>query len=323
VSGRFQAREFRADDLDAAAELLAERHRRHRLSWPALNPAYEEPSNVRPLIAAILDREGASGSFVCAGSEPIAYLLGAPKDQSWGANVWVDDAGSAGADPEAIRTAYAHAAARWAVEGRTHHYVVTPATEAVIVDAWFRLSFGLQMVHALRELPPPNFHFRARAGLTVRPAERHDTDAMVALDPVLPTHTQLSPVFSKNTIPDPAESREDVQQDFDDARFSPYVAEFEGRVVGAATFCSLEVSNGNTAMMRPTSAGFLGYAAVSPGARGLGAGRALGDACLIWARDSGYEWVATDWRSTNLEADRTWRGAGFRPTFYRLFRAID
>lgn len=71
--------------------------------------------------------------------------------------------------------------------------------------------------------------------------------------------------------------------------------------------------------MRPVSAGFLAYAAVAPDARGLGAGRTLGDACLVWARDNGYEWVAVDWRSTNLEADRTWRAAGFRPTFYRLF----
>jgi GNAT superfamily N-acetyltransferase len=82
------------------------------------------------------------------------------------------------------------------------------------------------------------------------------------------------------------------------------------------------MSDGNTPLMRPVSAAFLAYAAVPPDARGLGAGRALGDACLVWARDNGYQWVAVDWRSTNLEADRSWRAAGFRPTFYRLFRRI-
>jgi len=30
----------------------------------------------------------------------------------------------------------------------------------------------------------------------------------------------------------------------------------------------------------------------------------------------------TDWRSTNIEADRAWRGMGFRPTFRRLHRSI-
>lgn len=261
--------------------------------------------------------------MVLDGDRPVAYLLGAPKAASWGANVWVDDAGSAGADPEAIRLAYASSAEVWNAAGWTKHFVVTPATDSAIVDAWFRLSFGLQHVHALRELAPTDYAVRAQRGLVVRAAERTDIDAMVELDVVLPLHTRRAPVFSDIPIPTPAESRQEVEQDFGDSRFAPFVAEFEGRVVGAATFCSLDVSNGNTQMMRPASAGFLGYAAVAPDARGLGAGRALADACLVWSRANGYEWVATDWRSTNLEADRTWRAAGFRPSFFRLFRAID
>jgi GNAT superfamily N-acetyltransferase len=62
--------------------------------------------------------------------------------------------------------------------------------------------------------------------------------------------------------------------------------------------------------------------AVLPEARGRGAGRALGEAILAWSRDAGYPSVATDWRSTNLEADRAWRNLGFRPSFRRLHRAI-
>ncbi|MEP7360709.1 MAG: GNAT family N-acetyltransferase [Chloroflexota bacterium] len=318
----YEVRPFGPADSEEAAKLLADRHRRHRLAWPALNPAYEDSSAARSLIEAVLEREGSSGSIVFSDGAAVAYLLGAPKDASWGANVWVDDAGSAGDDPDAMRIAYADAAARWAAAGLTKHYVVTPATDEPIVDAWFRLSFGIQMVHALRELPPADFSPRVTPGLVVRQAERSDIDAMVAIDPVLRSHHARSPVFATASVPDAVESRKDVEQDFDDARFTPYVAEFEGRVIGAATFCSLDVSNGNTQMMRPVSAGFLGYAAVAADARGLGAGRALGDACLAWARDNDYEWVATDWRSTNLEADRTWRAVGFRPTFFRLFRSI-
>jgi hypothetical protein len=54
----------------------------------------------------------------------------------------------------------------------------------------------------------------------------------------------------------------------------------------------------------------------------LGAGRALGETVLAWARDAGYTSVATDWRSANLEADGAWRALGFRPTFRRLHRLI-
>jgi len=319
---RYEVSPFGPADLADAASLLAGRHARQRLVWGALNPAFEDLGAAQELIAALLGRDGASGAMVRSDGAAVAYVLGAPRDAQWGANVWVEDAGSAARDPDALRLAYAAAAETWSAAGWAKHYIVTPATDEDMVDAWFRLSFGLQHVHALRELPPADFELRVRPGLIVRPAERRDIDAMVALDPVLPAHTRRAPVFSDIPIPTPQESRAEVEQDFDDARFSPYVAEFEGRVVGAATFCSLEVSNGNTLMMRPRSAGFLGYAAVAPDARGLGAGRALGDACLIWARDNDYDWVATDWRSTNLEADRTWRAVGFRPTFYRLFRSI-
>jgi GNAT superfamily N-acetyltransferase len=308
--------------LDAAAELLADRHRRHRLDWPALNPAYEEAGGVRPLIAALLEREGASGSITLGDGRAVAYVLGTPRDAKWGANVWVEDAGSAGSDPEAIRVAYADAAARWVEAGLTHHYAAVPATDTASVDAWFRLSFGVQHIHALRELPPADFVARA-GSLVVRPAERHDVDAIVALEPILPTHSGQSPVFSAViSRMTPEAARADVEEEIEDARLAPYVAELDGRIVGTATFCSLEMSDGNTPLMRPASAGFLAYAAVAPDARGLGAGRALGDACLVWARDNGYEWVSVDWRSTNLEADRTWRAAGFQPTFYRLFRRI-
>lgn len=32
--------------------------------------------------------------------------------------------------------------------------------------------------------------------------------------------------------------------------------------------------------------------------------------------------VVTDWRMTNLSASRAWPALGFRPTFFRLHRAI-
>ena len=66
----------------------------------------------------------------------------------------------------------------------------------------------------------------------------------------------------------------------------------------------------------------LGFAAVLPKHRGLGAGRLLGEAVLAWADEQGYPAVATDWRMTNLLSSRTWPRLGFRPTFYRLHRAI-
>jgi GNAT superfamily N-acetyltransferase len=317
----YETRGFAASDLDSAARLLADRHRRHRSTWPALNPAYEDPAATRSLIEELLEREGADGAIVHLDGRPAAYVIGSSKAPSWGPNIWIEDAGNAGDDPEAIRHGYAFAAQRWVDAGLTNHYVVVP-TDDLIVDAWFSLSFGLQHVHALRAVVPADYRPQLPPGLIVRAADKADVPALVDLDPVLPLHARRSPVFSPVPIPTPEESLPEVEQDLDDPRFAPFVAEFQGRIVGTATAASLDVSNANTPLMRPVSCGFLGFAVVSPDARGLGAGRALADAVAIWSRDQGYEWLATDWRSTNIEANRTWRAAGYRPSFYRLFRSV-
>ena len=52
-----------------------------------------------------------------------------------------------------MRDLYALAAARWVDEGRTSHYAVVPSDERGLVDAWFRVGFGQQHVHAIREVP--------------------------------------------------------------------------------------------------------------------------------------------------------------------------
>jgi len=74
--------------------------------------------------------------------------------------------------------------------------------------------------------------------------------------------------------------------------------------------------------LRHCQEGFLAFAAVFPHARGLGAGRALGEAVIAWAAQAGYDCVATDWRVTNLLSSRTWPRLGFAASFLRLHRLV-
>ena len=68
---------------------------------------------------------------------------------------------------------------------------------------------------------------------------------------------------------------------------------------------------------------YLAVAATLPEARGLGAGVALTETALAWARQAGYDAVYTDWRMANLESSRFWPRRGFRETFYRLARRVE
>jgi GNAT superfamily N-acetyltransferase len=323
---RVTVRPLVAADLDRASELLADRQRRHRHAEPLLDPRFEEPRAARREIEALLSVDSATAWVAERGSpggRVVGYLVGIAKDPAtWGGNAWVESAGHAATDPAVVRALYATAAADWVAAERTNHFVLVPASDTALVDAWFSLDFGQQHLHAVREPAAASFGVVPRSELVIRRPTRADIPALVELELVLPRHSRLAPVFSRLT-PHPVEQvRAELEADFDDPRFTTFVAEVEGRVVGSAIACSLTESSSNTSLIRPASAGFLGYAAVLPEARGLGVGRVLGETVLAWSRDAGYPAVATDWRSTNLEADAAWRGLGFRLTFRRLHRFI-
>ena len=290
---------------------------------PALDPAYEDAAAVREVIAELLTREDSTGAFVSVAGQPVAYVLGAPRtDPRWGANVFVEEAGFAGTDVEAIREAYAAAAAAWVEAGRVNHAAVVNALDPLHVEAWFSLSFGKQHVHALMPRVDDSYNVTPHDQLTIRLKELRDIHALAALGQVVPAHVNTSPTFSFIPVPPYEETLAEVEEDFHNEAYTEFVAEHEGRVIATAVACSLEVSGMTTKLMRPQSAGFLGHAAVLPEGRGLGAGRALGQTVIAWSRDEGYEWVATDWRSANLEANRTWLGLGFKPSFFRMHRLI-
>lgn len=311
---------FETEHVDEAAALLAERHRRHRLAQPFLPPRFEEPSAAAEEIAAILAGPGASGAVRLTGGRLTGFLLGAAKPgEAWGSNIWIEAAGHAATDAESIRDLYGLAATRWVQEGRTAHYVLVPASEAELVSAWFRLCFGHQHSHAIR---PPGGTGEPPGAVKVRIAARDDIPVMARLDAALHEHQYKAPTFT-SVAPRPlAEYESEWLEDFDDPSYTAFVAEHGGQVIGAAIGCSVEKSSIHKGMSRPDNAGFLGFAAVLPHARRIGAGRALGQAVIEWSAAAGFGCVVTDWRATNLLSSRAWPALGFRESFVRLHRHI-
>jgi GNAT superfamily N-acetyltransferase len=317
---RVVIRPFETADLPAAGRLLAERHARHRLKHPLLPAEYEDPKVALVAVTAAWESEGASGSVLVDGDELTGYLLGAPKSSPlWGPNIWVEQAGQAVREPEYMRDLYAAAATKWVAEGRTAQYVLVP-DDAELVDAWFRLGFGSQHAHAIRAVPAEPL--AARPDLTVRRAGRGDIAVLAELDLVLPRHQGLSPVFSAGELPTLEEALADWEESIDDREYATFVAEYNGQVIGSSIGCSIEKSSAHAGLAQPDNAGFLAYAAVLPESRGLGAGRALGEAVLNWAVEVGYTSVVADWRVTNLLSSRAWPRLGFVQTFHRLHRLI-
>lgn len=301
-------RAFSEEDVDRAAALLAERHGRHM----AVEPLLSAEIDFRAEVEALWRKDGAGGAVTEGG-----YVLGFSRPEAvWGANVWIETAGHAADDPELVRDLYAAAAAGWVEQGLKAHYVLVPATDEKLVDAWFRLGFGAQQAHGIIEIPD------LQMPVGVRETGPEEIDALVALAPFLNLHQQLAPVFGPTTPRTEAELREDIAEDFERDDIGNLVAERDGRIVGNFVVCPVELSSMHVGLAGPPGAAYLAFAVTHPDARGSGAGVALTEACFAWARERGYRTMVTDWRVTNLLSSRFWPRRGFRTSFLRLHRLI-
>ena len=315
---RLEIRPFSDEFVGAAGELLAARHRAHRLAEPLLPQRYEEPAAAAAEVQALAAGEGLSGAVAVRGGRFVGYLIGAPRPNPiWGEHVWVELAGHAVEEPEDIRDLYGAAATRWIEDGHVRQYTLVPAHDPEMLRGWSRIGFGQQHAHGVSEVPDVPWPDG------VRRAELRDVDALVALAPLLPEHQALSPTFAGGLpAEDPEELRAEILEELDKPEIGDLVAERQGRVVGSFQLVPVELSSVHSGLARPEGAALLGWAATDPDVRGSGAGVALTDGAFAWAREQGHETMVTDWRVTNLLSSRFWPARGFRETFLRLYRHI-
>ena len=151
----------------------------------------------------------------------------------WGPNVWIEVAGHAADDPETLRDTYAAAAQSWVDAGRTAHYVVVPAHDQTMVDAWFRLGFGLQHVHAVRRTPDPAELGPAAGGRDAAPGPARRRAGPRRARPAATGPPGAGRRASRRgTVSSLEEAVAEWEDDLDDDRFATWAAELDGAVVG-------------------------------------------------------------------------------------------
>lgn len=305
-----ELRPFADDHVEAAARLLAARHARHRSAEPLL-----ATTDAGEAVAGAWGREGVSGTAAFRGRELVGYLLGRVAESRWlGRHAWIERAGHAAAEPEAVRDLYAAAAPVWVEQGVQRHLVVVPVLDEEL-DPWYRLGFAQMHMEAVREtggeplaLPP---------GVTIRRGGPADVEtAALPINGLIMDLQERSPSF----LPNPSsaeEDRGDWAETFADADAAYFVVERDGRVLGHSLLYPADQDLG----VGP-GAVYLASTATVPEVRGTGVGLALTSHVLSWAAEAGYTTMVTNWRVTNLLASRFWPARGFRLTFVRLFRAV-
>jgi ribosomal protein S18 acetylase RimI-like enzyme len=222
---------------------------------------------------------------------------------------------------EDLRDLYAPTAGRWVEEGHTRHAVLVPAHDAELLDAWWRLSFGQQQAHGIREVPP-RAEVEVPAGFEIRGPREDEIEELIDVDLALPEHQRLSPTFGSSGQWTRDDSREEWQKTLAEGKEKILIGARDGRPVACWALVPAEMSREHRGLLRPDRACHLGFAATLPEARGIGIGVALTHAGLAWAANEGYPTMITDWRVTNLLSSRFWPKRGFRTTFLRLYRSI-
>jgi GNAT superfamily N-acetyltransferase len=289
---------FSEEFREECAGLLRERHARHRAAEPLL----AEPADFAAQIPS------GSGAVATRGGTAVAYLVADAGAVRAEAGV----AGCAAAEPEAVRDLYASLAADWP----SQHQAMIPATDASLIDPWFQLAFGCQFMTAVREPAPVE---PVEFGGEIRPSTPDDLAAVAGFARLLWTHLARSPSFSGLDV-DGENFEAEWSTLWEEADEYPLhaVAELDGRVVG-----HILMYRGPAGDLRvPENSIDLAHAATLEEVRGTGVGLALTAHAIGWAHDQGFQSITTDWRSLNLEASRFWPKRGFRPTFYRMFRAV-
>jgi hypothetical protein len=218
---------FDQSHITVAAALLADRHRAHRLREPLL----PESPDFASLVAAEL--ENGTGAVAFVDGEMAGFLIGKRGTDAIGPHIWSKPEGHAVREPDLVRDLYTHGAATWVEEGFTRHFVFAPA-DPVLLEPWYRLSFGASAAFSLRESAPSTDCDTGTApGVTLRLSTPDDLPAIARLARALETTLQAPPSFSFM----PSHTEDELAAEWSDLwdpgqGFVHFVAENSRQIVG-------------------------------------------------------------------------------------------
>lgn len=319
----------RARHLDAAAMLLADRHRRDRERDARLPGAYEVPAACRPLIEQALDGHAAQGVVCSDGGRIVGYAVMSSQviaqthflasffPPRQGSISLAAQAAEAGAEYDVYREMYAALADRFVSLGFFDHSVNIAASDTAARDAYVSLGFGLSMSAAIRDVAPTT---RVAAATEVHQAGAEDAEQIFALSEELTLHHARSPIFNPYIRESDDESHNLQRGLLADPANAHWVAYDGTRAIGMNTFMPPGFLSPMTV---PDKTVYLFQGVVSPDARQGGVGTAILSRSVAWAREQGFAHVALHYATANIQGARFWQSSGFKPVEYGMRRRID
>lgn len=321
---------FSEAHLDAAAALLAARHRADRAGASLLPARFEAPAEVRAQVAAALAAPRASGVVALRNGRLTGYLIGEvtipsptsmfsqfirPRSARVGyAGHAVEPAGGV----ETYRELYAALAPEWLQWGCFSHYVDLPWYNDIAREAWFSLGFGDDIVAAVRDTGPVANAVTA-PGLAFYRAGDEDVDVVMLLVRGLALHHASPPMYFPYLPEMEPDARRFQRELLADPAGAQFIAYRDGQPLALQTFTSSFMGE----MLTPKGSIYLFQGYTEPEERGSGTATALLAHSLGWAREQGHSHCTLHYLSANIPGERFWRRHGFQPLEVRVFRQVD
>ncbi|HAF61161.1 MAG TPA: hypothetical protein DCK95_02415 [Anaerolineaceae bacterium] len=315
---------FSKQHVIEAAELLAARSKQILIDFPLLPSHIVEQERTVTFLNALLERSESSGMVMLEKGRMIGYILGY-YDQNlfFRRHVWVPFGGLALSEADEyqqLRTLYAAVGDNWIQDGVLNHYLVCPA-----IQEWqraaFSLSFGQEQAYAVVSSTEEQPEGLPPQGITIREVQPADANQLASNGHWISAHLNTAQVWE----PVPQEHLAEVLPGYaelaDDDTSTTWVALDGEKLVAYVAIYTVDI--GAIHYLGTPKAAHFAVAATHPDYRKRGIGRALFTHILNVAHQQGYEQVFTDWRTTNLEADRYWPTFGFSPFAYRLLRRVN
>lgn len=217
---------------------------------------------------------------------------------------------------ELIRHLYAKVSVLWLEQGCFSHSTFVPIANTVYYEAFLRLSFAIEQVHAVMNIAEYK-PFENAADVDIRLAEKIDSEALGKMSSIISKFQNSAPVF----IPALPEVVERIKEGFkglveeDDIVL---LAEKDMQELGFQVYENITPN-----LMTPDDVIALDVAGTYSSQMGSGIGKKLmNEGCRI-IKEKGYGSITTDWRVANLASSTFWPKCGFKPIAYRMARTID
>lgn len=315
---------FHEDFISQAAELAAANFSTLRAKHPLLPERLSKPSVLQAALQHHWQKTEVNGSVLLRDGRLVGFMFGFYADNMFfGQHAWVPLGAlglAKGLSTREFAALYQAAGARWVEDGVLNHYLVCPDHENWLAAA-FALSFGKEQAHALCPLDALPQKVPAPPEVEIRIARDGDQQQLAALSHWITVHLNKAPVWEPVPEQKLEQNRKDYAELATDAEATTWLAFVQNEVVAQTVIYPSEMGPGDLLGSEQTIEFAVG--ATRPDFRGRGISRALLSQAFANARQQGYSTCLTDWRTTNLEADRHWRGMGFKPLAYRLIRRIN